>query len=85
MPHLLPVLLACAEPTEAEKKPEVSASAIAPGVYAVEGVDEDLPTDDLAPLFDVVGDAQFVGLATGASGAASPFARVAARYATPGP
>lgn len=62
MPPLLPVLLACAEPTEAEKKPEVSASAIAPGVYAVEGVDEDLPNDDLGPFFDVVGDAQFVGL-----------------------
>ena len=35
---------------------------IAPGVWALDGLDEDLPTNDLAPFFDAVGDATFVGL-----------------------
>jgi erythromycin esterase-like protein len=35
---------------------------LAPGVWALDGLGEELPTHDLEPFFDAVGDARFVGL-----------------------
>ena len=39
-----------------------TATEIEPGIYRVDGIDETLPHDDLAPLEGIVGRAQIVGL-----------------------
>ncbi|MEQ1565072.1 MAG: erythromycin esterase family protein [Myxococcota bacterium] len=60
---LFTALLACTRKDGGATPDETSArEPVAPGVWALDGLDEDLPPDDLAPFFDAVGDAQFVGL-----------------------
>ncbi len=60
---LLATLFACTGKDDGATPDETATrETIAPGVWALDGLDEDLPADDLTPFFDAVGDAQFVGL-----------------------
>lgn len=68
MSVVLALLVACSlrpaanDPTPSTPDPSAPSREVAPGVFALDGLGRDLPTDDLAPLMATLDGVQLLGL-----------------------